>query len=230
MTAEVRRSNQSAFDFSAVEWDAIEDAVRQGCAQPWRFSRGTLRMFLGSYFEDWPHYSAPAERASSFRRAARAIKRARQAWAAADPSGTLDDLRLHGKQFRDLPPDLSSISQLFDHLERFTRAGGDPATWSRDRRHPRVALCWDVLFCWTLAGGALKYSRGKPGSDNAGRLGGPLIRYLNAVLNPVLRDQAPTLEGLRKIIDRYGPEILARNAEIDAAFDEVYGSAAQREL
>jgi hypothetical protein len=70
-------------------------------------------------------------------------------------------------------------------------------------RHPRDELYEDVLDCWFDAGGRLSKSRVNPAYPNAGTLGGPTIRYLQAVLIPVMRDKAPKPEGLRKVIDKF---------------------------
>lgn len=59
-------------------------------------------------------------------------------------------------------------------------------------------LYFASLDCWIDAGCRLAVSRR---ADQT--LAGPLIRYLEAVLGPVMGDAAPAAEGMRKIIYRY---------------------------
>jgi hypothetical protein len=71
--------------------------------------------------------------------------------------------------------------------------------WSLvEREHPRMAFYRDVLTCWTGAGGTLRYSR----HPTSHALQGVLVRYLQAVTQPVMGDDAPKLETIRSLIDR----------------------------
>jgi hypothetical protein len=67
------------------------------------------------------------------------------------------------------------------------------------RKDPtRQFLFENVLSIWAdVLGHDLAYSR-----SGGGKPGGPLVRFLEAALGPVLRDRLPTAEGFASIIDR----------------------------
>jgi hypothetical protein len=70
---------------------------------------------------------------------------------------------------------------------------------SAGRRPHREFLYAGILDLWEMhLGQPLKYSR----SGEQGLPGGPLIRFFTACIGPVLGDDAPTLEGIIKIIKR----------------------------
>jgi hypothetical protein len=85
----------------------------------------------------------------------------------------------------------------------------DPKLW-RGRANPRRQFLYGaVLNLWHLGLGLeLQYSRSEKGTP-----GGPLIRFFAAVVAPMLGEQAPTVHGIAKIIDREKARILLQTSE-----------------
>jgi hypothetical protein len=68
------------------------------------------------------------------------------------------------------------------------------------RNEYRETLYWRILRIWSDVTGETELAFSRGASDGAPR--GALIRFMAAVLGPILGDDAPTLEGLVKIIRR----------------------------
>jgi hypothetical protein len=67
------------------------------------------------------------------------------------------------------------------------------------KNNPNRALLYDrILRMWRQGGGSTQYSTEEDGRTPSG----PLIRFLAAVLRPVLGDETPKPSGLADIIDR----------------------------
>jgi len=191
MRAREPTTDAQRFVFSGPQWAGIMSAVQAGCVQPEWFSRSLLLIAARRYRARRFSYRPPEAEARLLMQAAAYIRRARKALANTDPSLLNNVLSVHGPLRRD------SFFEMLDLIERFaTSRVGKPSF------HPRRALYQTVLALWSVAGGSLKYSRGAPSSQEPGALCGPTIRYFQAVLNPVMEGDAPTLEGMRKIVDR----------------------------
>jgi hypothetical protein len=68
------------------------------------------------------------------------------------------------------------------------------------RLDPSVVYLQQVLFLWTETfGGKLGISRSP---DDSKKIGGPLVRYLLAVVRPVMGANTPSLQSLPDIVDR----------------------------
>lgn len=76
---------------------------------------------------------------------------------------------------------------------------------------PRALFFDNVLDYWIAAGGRLQFSR-------SGKGGGPTVRYLRAVAEPVRR--VPTVEGARNIIERCKQRRSELPIDCAAALDE----------
>jgi hypothetical protein len=96
-----------------------------------------------------------------------------------------------------------SISVLLEAWERFAAREARALNGFYGRLHPRGEFFELILTEWICAGGLLVVSRAGSESKQRGRLGGPTVRYLQAVTAAVMGFNAPTLEGLRKIIERW---------------------------
>jgi hypothetical protein len=64
----------------------------------------------------------------------------------------------------------------------------------------RESLYRNVLSVWTRVGGELRFSRSSSGVNSAP--GGPAIRFLQATLRPILKDDMPGPEALASLIKR----------------------------
>jgi hypothetical protein len=208
------------FNFTPAQLEMIRQSVRDGCVQPALFKESLLLKIINRFREDGPHHLPPSARAAAWKRAARHIEKARQALAIADPQGWLDNIRQYaeGSQPTGSPPSYSFSAELA-WWQRF--AEGTPAD---DPRHPRLIFFQEILDCWAEAGGWLRFSRAAPDAKEPGRLGGPAIRYLQAVSGAVMGAAAPSPEGLRKILERYVlffEEILGVDGEFAASMEAV---------
>jgi hypothetical protein len=211
-----------AFDFTPTQWREIRSAVFDGCAQPAQFDeRGLLRV-ANRYLEARPQYRSASARSAAWKRAARLMKQTREALAIADPWGFFEKAQ---PLFEDPPraPEYSVSAEL-ERWQRFAAllADADLREW-----HPRIEFFREVLDYWTSAGGWLRFSRAGPTSRDPGKLGGPTVRYLRAVSDAVMGVDAPTLEGLRKILERCAAEfegLLAAGGELAAEIEAARGA------
>jgi hypothetical protein len=205
---------KSVFKYSTEEWAAISRGAQVGCVQPARLKRANLSRALKDYLKQQSVYRPPSANAKAWKKVARLMKQTRTAIDDADPDGSMDELiRLIAEKEGDDGTTVESILDVLDRWERIAevemnRCIEHPRAW-----HPRKKLYYDVFDLWTDAGGLFKISRGAPDSVRAGQLGGPLLRYLQAVLTPLMGEEAPTLEGLRKIIERYAADLEVGYAE-----------------
>jgi hypothetical protein len=208
--AEVGR-RRSPFDFSRAQREAINQAVHDGCAQPGIFDFKGLLRAANRYKKEMATYRSPSARSSDWRRAAHLVEKARDAVACVDTYGLTD-------QFLVLPDEANpSVMDVLSRLEQFalnmSRAVGHD-------RHPRACLSEEALDYWSSAGGLIRKSRA-PGN---GIVGGPTVRYMEAVLGSVMDDDAPGLERIRQIIDEYATHLMDmlatdRDGELAAALE-----------
>jgi hypothetical protein len=210
------------FDYTAAQWQEIRSAVRDGCAQPAAFNEAGLLRAANEYVTHRPHYRSAQARAAAWARVARLVRQTREAIAAADPLGSWDRV---ARLFDD-PPRLPPEPEysLSDELKRWQRFAALLGRHRGDERHPRAEFFQSVLDYWTDVGGWLRSSRAGPDSRDAGRPGGPTLRYLRAVSDPVLSKDALTPEGLRKVLLRCASEfeaLLAVDAELASGVEAV---------
>jgi hypothetical protein len=191
-----RKTKAHVFDFSQEQWRAIMAAVNDGCVQPAFFNRAMLANCINWYLEDLPSYQRPSDRAAEWRRIAKALGKVRSAIIKANPSAVID-MPVGATQ-----PKVLAVEALLTECQKFA---AESATF-RGRPHPSTQLYDFILDVWFDAGGRLSKSRENPLSPKAGAVGGPTVRYLQAVLTPVMRDKVPSPEGLRRIIDRIAAE------------------------
>ncbi len=212
------------FNFTGAQWQAILSAVRDGCAQPSRFSRAGLLRVVNDYLEALPRHRPPTARAEAWARVSQLMEQTREAILRADSSGAWH-AAVH--MFEDAPgvgapAEQYSILDVLDQWQRFASALARVV--DAGERHPRILFFESVLDHWTDAGGWLRFSRSAPESRNAGKLSGPTIRYLQAVAAPVMWDQTPTLEGFRKILERcasHFEDMLANDEEMAAVAEAI---------
>jgi hypothetical protein len=188
-----------AFNFTTTQWQEIRAAVRAGCAQPALFGEALLLSAARAYLERMPSYLAPSARAAAWRRVSRLMLQTRQALRVADPSAYIERCApLFGE-----PPQAPEL-RISEALDRWRRvAAGMAGVNCNVVPHPRGEFLDAVFDAWVEAGGRLRLSRSGPDSPEPGRLGGPTMRYLQAVAGPVLAGDTPSAEGLRKILERY---------------------------
>jgi hypothetical protein len=200
------------FNFSREEWREILDAVHDGCMLPSHFDAMHLLRGANDYLNEVASYQSPSRKRAAWRRAAGSIRRARASLVAADPLG--EATKLGGLLFSHSAK--FSIVQILDGWHRFAEI------LSRDRDHgpnPRTDFFEGILDIWFEAGGRIARSRNSPAAPQPGRLCGPTVRYLQSVLRPVMKRDAPGPEGIRKIIEWYAAsmeEMLATSEEFFA--------------
>jgi hypothetical protein len=188
------------FNFTAAQWEKILSAVRDGCAQPSRFDAVELLRAANAYRQDHRLYRPPHERKEAWKRVAKLMQQAREALAVADPSGMLQSST---HLFFEDPNRATGKFSMLDRLEQWQRLATMLAEAADDGQPlPRMEFLENALDCWAGAGGGLSFSRGGTESRNRGRPGGPTMRFLQAVADPVMAEKALTLEGLASNITR----------------------------
>jgi len=193
-----------AFDFTEAQWREIRSAVRDGCAQPARFKERLLLGCANWYLDYRPRYRSASARSAAWKRVARLMRQTRAAMAIADPMEHL------GPVFEDSV----ELDRRLERGQRFADLRGREAVAGVPLPRPRAEYFRDALSCWTDAGGRLRFSRVGPETKEHGRLGGPTVRYLQAVTRPVMKSEAPTLEGIRNIIERHATIVRSLNTGI----------------
>jgi hypothetical protein len=105
---------------------------------------------------------------------------------------------MNPSEIRDKPRTLTfgGFADLLVELEKQAQKFANPAYWRRDV--PRTLYFQQILSLWTELGGEMKFSR----NALSGEVGGPLVRFFQAVTGPVLLRDAPSLESLPDIIKR----------------------------
>lgn len=93
---------------------------------------------------------------------------------------------------RFLAANLEAQRKAEAHLAYYDLRGPD----FRGKDPDRAELYWRIMKVWTDHGGEIGRS------TTAGRAVGPLIRFMQAVVQPILGDKTPTAEGFAKIIRR----------------------------
>jgi hypothetical protein len=68
---------------------------------------------------------------------------------------------------------------------------------------PRELFYRAICELWLDLGQKLRTSTGESGRHDEGKHGGPLIRFFNACVGPVLGDEAPSGGGIAKIVRRH---------------------------
>ena len=107
-------------------------------------------------------------------------------------------LAINPSEIRHKPCTLTfgGFADLLVELEKQAQKFANPAYWPRDM--PRTLYFQQVLSLWTELGGKMKFSR----NAISGEVGGPLVRFFQAVTGPVLRSDAPSSESIPDIIKR----------------------------
>jgi hypothetical protein len=172
------------FDYSHKEWTAIENEVakvRSGSLTD--FERRRLRQAANSYLiRTRERQHTKAHRREITKRWTRVEKL----------SGELSDAIASGtallgqtsREIEKLPPALTKLREIAAVL-----SANYPAFSA-----PKQSFYEAVLKAWVGFGGKLARS------TNA-QVGGPCVRYFNAVVRPVMRDDSPKLSYIRDIID-----------------------------
>jgi hypothetical protein len=205
------------FRFTAAQRQAIKSAVSQGCSAPHRFDEKQLLRDIERYRKNREIYRPASQRAEALRRAARLARQTSAALRVGDPWG-IADLSI----FEEMDP--AKRPSIHDYLDRLSEFAERLAKADLGERPPSVEFFEGVLAGWFDAGGKLKFSRGSPASRKAGHLGGPLMRYLDIIVGAVMSSDAPTAEGLRKIIERnarFLVEMCSDDQETAAYYDAI---------
>jgi hypothetical protein len=210
-TSSELRSEELAVEFSFTEsqWHEIREAAWDGCTRPWNLRKVFLTKVANTYLHEASRHLCPSERRAAWKRVARLLGETRAAIAVADPLG------LRELEF--------SFDEQLDYWQRAAR-GFEGRSFGEP--HPRAAFFKLVLDLWIFMGGGLGFSRASAVATKPGKLGGPTIRYLSAVTRAVMGDAAPTVEGLRRILERYRAnfeESLLKNPELAVSRAEVRG-------
>jgi hypothetical protein len=187
-----------SFNFTPSQWQEIRSAAVAGCTQPSLISREALTSIANDYLKEGSRHVSPYQRRAAWTRIARLLGEARAALASAEE---IEDPRrlLHIYAEARGP-------RILTQLDSWRQCALNMALYYAAMRHPRDEFFKGILRCWMESGGLLRLSRKSPSDRYAGKLGGPLIRYLRAVVEPVMGTGAPTSEGLRKIVERYAKE------------------------
>jgi hypothetical protein len=179
--------------YSETQRAEILRAVRDGCAQPMLFNLDHADKCAGICSTSYTRYVSNAVAVKRWKRVARCMKEARSALIEAD---------LYGYHSDQLRPDEEGIPCSFLECLRTWESFADETARSATRdgysERPSLLFFDVVLDLWLSAGGGLSYSR----DPNSRILKGPLIRYLEASVRPVMGEQTPSRESLRLIIDR----------------------------
>jgi hypothetical protein len=210
MTAEAKTIEQ--FDFTGAQWQAIRNAVLDGCDFPSAFHEDGLRTQARNYLQRMQNYNSPSVQRKKWRRVSKQLAQARAtlitiARCDYDRIAYCDIAYRHDEWIVDWEDDAPASKDILAILDEWV---GFCADRTRRCNHPRAVYFYWALDFWEHAGGHFRFSRRKPGSRHAGRPGGPTIRYLEAISLPVIGKAAPTAEAFAKIIERRArkPEIL----------------------
>jgi hypothetical protein len=229
ISEELARKKGEFFNFNQEQWQEILQAVYDGCLFPSHFDAERVLGAVNEYLETISSYKSPTNRAAIWRSAAASLRRTRESLRKADPIGWATGP--HGLlcDSANITPPLTVL----DILDQWQKAAERIVRVSKDHGrfyepHPRGVLFNAILDWWFEAGGRVTRSRGKPESRNAGQLGGPTVRFLQAVLRPVMKERMPKPEGLRRIIERkaHNLEGLLRANRDLAAYGTAYRVAA----
>jgi hypothetical protein len=172
------------FDYSYEEWTKIENEVskvRPGSLTDFERRRllSAANLYLIATRE--PHFikSHFAEKSKRWKR----VEKLSAELADAITSATAV-LALAPREVERLSPALAKLHEVASMLSVDHGASGPP----------KRSYYEDVLKVWTDRGGKLGWS------TNA-QVGGPCVRYFNAVARPVMGDDSPALSYIKDIID-----------------------------
>jgi hypothetical protein len=208
-----------SFNFSETQWEAILGAVSDGCSEPSRFRMDALLNDVNGYLKNMPRHRPASKRAATWRQYARSVAEFRKIAIDTYP-GILWQESL-GK---------SKYAKFLDALEFCERIADSQAQAIQDRvpDNPRMVFFEAVVDRWVASGGRLGCSR----DPNTQAPAGPLVRYFRAVTVPVMGADAPTLEGIYKMIGRAKKSYVTRGYvfDEDGLFDEKVKSAIRSHL
>jgi hypothetical protein len=172
------------FDYSYEEWTAIENEVakvRPGSLADFerRHLLNAANLYLIRTRE--PHFikSHFAEKSKRWKRVEKLSAELADAIASATAI-----LAQAPREVEKLPPALAKVREVASALS-VDHGAFDP---------PKRSYYEDVLKVWTDRGGKLGWS------TNA-QVGGPCVRYFNAVVRPVMGDDSPARSYIKDIID-----------------------------
>jgi hypothetical protein len=202
-------------DYSPAEWAEIEKCVAALPGAPLtaldrRYLRNTGRFYQFDLAErKRGNYRTPSMRAKSWASLANALAKLRanlelagQDWYGVNwHKSELSLLNRAGHKPRIVK--FGEFSDLLVEFENSVREFETPVAWrtpimisSSGRLEPRIVYFQQVLWFWTEhVSGELKFSR------NAD-ISGPLVRFFRAVTDPVMGNDAPSLQSIPDIVKR----------------------------
>jgi hypothetical protein len=226
---ELAQKKDLPFNYSKEQWQDILEAVEAGCAFPSHFDPEDVLYGVNKYLKEIPSYRSPSRRAEAWRHAAASLRRARDLLRKADAPGwgTVDDGPMCYGLLK-LPSGLT-VPDILDRWQKDADriAGVCRNSGRHDEPRPSLVLLEALLDYWSNAGGMLTRSRTSPEARTPGQISGPTVRFMQALLQPIMKKRTPKPEGLRRIIERAAIRLkeLEQDEEF-AAYSAGYRSAA----
>jgi hypothetical protein len=177
-----------AFNYSDAQWQAITFAFRDGCGRTLRLDEMVLLLDAANdYLKDLPHHQPAAKRAEMLLRRAKTATDFRRMLVEAE-----NDLGWGSIEQEER----SKLLKLVDRFIQTQEVNAELINLgAHGPTHPRAVFFECIMGSWVSAGGRLRRSR-----DIDGRVGGPLVRYIQAVTSPVMGKAAPKPETIFKFI------------------------------
>ena len=176
------------FDYSHAEWIAIENAV--ATVRPGSLTDFEARRLLNAankYLITAREQRHTKARLAEISKRWKLVEKLGEELSSAITSATAA-LALVPREVAKLSPALAELREVASALSEGHGALG------RDAFGPKRSFYGDVLKVWTDRGGKLGWS------TNA-QVGGPCVRYFNAVVRPVMGADSPKQSYVRDIID-----------------------------
>jgi hypothetical protein len=206
MTVPANQAEQ--FDFTDAQWQAIRNAVLDGCHFPLTFDDDDLRSEAQQYLQRMQSSGSPSVEKKKWKRLQKQLAQARgtlMTVASCDYRefahckvflGVRDGWHFHEE---DLDAGRLPVINISAVLDEWILLCADRV---KHCARPRDIYINQALCLWAWAGGRFQFSRAKPGSQQEGRPGGPTIRFLEAVSLPLMGKAAPSGETFAKIVEQ----------------------------